>query len=158
MENIEKRNTNQHGNSELKEEEIIKALECCKMPVGSGACNNCPLKNIRDNLQKEDIKSCTTVMMESTLALINRQKAEIERLQEENKKQKLILESIEHTIHPLPFVTNFDEAITNAKSETLKELSERLESGEYGLYDWEYKEFVYPQSDIDNLLKEMAGE
>jgi hypothetical protein len=66
----------------MTDAEIIKALECCKMPVGSGACNNCPLKVIRDNLHKEDTKSCTTIMMENALDLIKRQQAEIERLKE----------------------------------------------------------------------------
>lgn len=62
------------------DEEIIKALECCKMPVGSCACNNCPLDYQRKKRLTRSDKSCTTLMFDYTLALINRQKAEIEKL------------------------------------------------------------------------------
>ncbi|MBO5408919.1 MAG: hypothetical protein J6A61_05955 [Clostridia bacterium] len=58
---------------------------------------------------------------------VNRQKAEIERLKEENKKQKLVLENINDTIHPLPFVTDFDVAMSQAKSEAIKEFTSRIE-------------------------------
>ena len=63
----------------MTDNEIIKALECCKMPVGSGACNGCPLKTVRDSLRKEDTKSCTTILLENALDLINRQKAELKK-------------------------------------------------------------------------------
>lgn len=52
----------------MTDSEIKKALECCKMPVGSGACNSCPLKAVRDSLRKEDTKSCTTILLENALA------------------------------------------------------------------------------------------
>jgi hypothetical protein len=50
------------------------------MPVGSGACNDCPLKDIRNQRHIDD-KSCTVILLENALALITRQQAEIKRLQ-----------------------------------------------------------------------------
>lgn len=47
--------------------------------------------------------------------------AEIERLTEENKKQKIILDGIEDAVHPLPFETDYDKAIKQAKSEAVRE-------------------------------------
>jgi hypothetical protein len=55
----------------MKDNEIIKALECCKKPVGTGACKDCPLDKDRP---------CTTTMIENALDLINCQQAEIERM------------------------------------------------------------------------------
>lgn len=59
----------------MTDNEIIKALECC---VGNKGCDDCPL------YAKE---SCFVVEEKALLDLINRQKAENERL---NKKIKII--------------------------------------------------------------------
>lgn len=66
----------------MTDNEIIKALECCQRPVGSGVCNDCPLKSVREKRLSHNDKSCTTIMLEDAIDLIARQKAEIERLQE----------------------------------------------------------------------------
>lgn len=85
------------------------------------------------------------------------QQTEIERLKEENKKQKMILEEINNEINPLPFVTDFDVAIKRAKSEAYKEFAERLKA-KYVDYDNNVgavgKIALY--KDIDNLLKELT--
>lgn len=67
------------------------------------------------------------------LYLINRQKAEIEEYKTlcdmQDKimlEQKVILEAINDEFNPLPFETDFDKAIKNAKSEAIKEFAERL--------------------------------
>lgn len=52
----------------MNDEEIKKALECCI----SLSCEGCPLN---------DERGCLTISDENALALINRQQAEIERLQ-----------------------------------------------------------------------------
>ena len=65
----------------MTDNEIIKALECCKRPVGTGACKDCPLDKDRP---------CTTTMIENALDLINRQKAEIERLQKDSERLKKV--------------------------------------------------------------------
>ena len=54
----------------MNDEEIIKALECCSV---RGNCDGCPC-------DKEWGKSCISIGMKNALELINRQKAEIERL------------------------------------------------------------------------------
>ena len=54
----------------LTDAEIVKALECCCV----SECDECPY---------DEQTACVEVMKEGTLALINRQKAEIERLQKE---------------------------------------------------------------------------
>ena len=60
----------------MTDEQIIKALECCKI----GNCDDCPFYGI-----KED---CDVELPEEALNIINRQKAEIERLQKENERWK----------------------------------------------------------------------
>lgn len=61
----------------MTDEQIIKALECCKSET-PGSCRNCPL-------YKMYTANCITVLAQDTIALINRQKAEIESLTNENK-------------------------------------------------------------------------
>ena len=59
--------------------------------------------------------------------MVAEQKAEVEMLKEENKKQKAILEEINDEINPLPFETDFDIAMEKAKFEAIKEFMERIE-------------------------------
>ena len=54
----------------MTDDEIIKALECCDF-TDIKACEECPLYNTFD---------CSFVIIDKTLDLVNRQKAEIERL------------------------------------------------------------------------------
>ena len=55
----------------MTDNEIIKALECCAS-VDDGCLTDCPLYDGDD--------SCFSTLLKPTLDLINRQKAEIERL------------------------------------------------------------------------------
>lgn len=63
---------------------------------------------------------------------INRQKTEIERLKDENKKQEAVLEEIDNTIYPFPFETDYDKAIKKAKAEAVKEFAEILKGDAVG--------------------------
>ena len=128
----------------MTDDEIIKALNYC--------CGN--IKNNDEECQEdmcyqvclpesreEGIRWCREWLMKDALDLINRQKAEIERLREiaNHKCQKCVSRTIEC-----------------AKSEAIKEFAERL------------KHFIIPQKadgytreivlkrDIDNLVKEMT--
>ena len=56
----------------MTDEQIIKALNCCK----DNNCNECP------------IKGCTDDIFENALDLINRQKAELKQWKEEANKYK----------------------------------------------------------------------
>lgn len=59
----------------MTDNEIIKALECCKKTI----CVGCP--NFHND---KGILWCKEELQSETLDLINRQKAEIERLKKEN--------------------------------------------------------------------------
>lgn len=112
----------------MTDNEIIKVLknelECVKRQFG-GMCDN------KRDCGKCDLALSDGVVIsayEKVLDLINRQKAEIERLKKENEKQKAMLEAIDNEMLPLPFETDFDKAIKTAKSEAIKEFAERLKS------------------------------
>ena len=62
----------------MTDNEIVKALECC---ANLEACEKCPM----GSMEKYDIDTCEHQIMLYSLDLINRQKAEIERLNNELK-------------------------------------------------------------------------
>lgn len=62
---------------QLTDEEIVKALECC-IPLETD-CKECPLCDIKT-------AECLQILCKNALALINRQKAEIEKLNKEKEK------------------------------------------------------------------------
>lgn len=111
------------------DDEVIKALECCV----SGYCidGKCPLFDWDD---EDDISKCTETLATIALALINRQKAELEDLRE------------------IVF-TDRTEAIRQLKAEAIKEFAERLKAEKFKHAN--FGELVYVE-DIDNLVKEMT--
>ena len=124
------------GEQKMKDNEIIKALECCSMQ-SYPACKECPY---HDNYSKRD---CISLRNADIKDLINRQKAEIERLQKAIKVQDIMIEQQ-------------DYKLKTAKSEARKEVAERLKKkaeivsgGDYG-FTYEIRE-----DEIDNLLAEM---
>ncbi len=103
----------------MTDNEIIKALETC---CGDNGCFGCPYtKDYSCRLLRNPIKDA--------LDLINRQKAEIERLNYENLQT---IASIKHL-----------------KAEAIKEFAERLKKETKGLIGANF---------IDNLVKEMVGD
>lgn len=60
----------------MTDKEIIKALEYCIN--NNGICEDCPLLN-----KMNSSKECTDEMIRGALTIINRQKAEIEKLKKE---------------------------------------------------------------------------
>ena len=72
----------------MTDNEIIKALECCVYR----SCNECIRQPIEYGRTERD---CKTGLMKCALSLINRQKAEIERLRDEVSKarRKALLEA-----------------------------------------------------------------
>ena len=121
----------------MADNEIIKALECCgKNPP---ICIECSYKG------KCNRKDCYDYLKDDALSLINRQKAEIERLQNE-----------------IRFLHANDMTI----AEKVKEQSKGRERGVKEFYEG-LKEYVsitvlgipvVALTDIDNLKKEMVGE
>lgn len=61
----------------MTDEQIIKALECCADQSNSKACQECPYNTKALN--------CVRYIVVDALALIQRQKAEIERLTNDNE-------------------------------------------------------------------------
>ena len=142
--------------------EIIKALECC---ASGKNCEECSL-------------NCKAPTSKDILALINRQQAEIERLEKHNKEVTenclIVMNRTEERYNTL-----FEEAkeilINEARAEAIKEFAERLKEGFNALeyranttrktirieelreqMDWVLHSVAIEK--IDNLVKEMVGE
>ena len=115
--------------SKFTDDEIIKALECCLSGnVNKSAveiCSPCPF--FHDG-------NCTDLLKQNALALINRQKAEIERLRK----------------------YNIDVAFKHY-NDGIKEFAERLKKRTRMPLGTLYGEMVYLK-DIDTLVKEMTEE
>lgn len=131
----------------MKDNEIIKALECCCTLNGVG-CRNCPQYDIHSAM-------CVKNLIRNALDLINRQKSEIERLQKENE----ILSKNADTA----FQDGLNEAqdlyalqIKNEiKSEAVKEFAEMYKTEVTKRYeDIAYQDLFFGV--VDNLVKEMT--
>lgn len=115
----------------MTDNEIIKALECCGSEKGN-LCTLCPkFKKLGDNCIETDL-------FNDALNLINRQKAEIERLQKEQNR-----------------FADIGKMYSEIKSEARKEFAERLKSKSYISSDWVK---VVNTDYIDNLVKEMESD
>ena len=90
----------------MTDNEIIKALECCCTLNGVG-CRNCPQYDIHSAM-------CVKNLIRNALDLIDRQKAEIERLEK-------VLNGRDQLINAL------NKCYKQAKSEAIKEFAEELE-------------------------------
>ena len=121
----------------MSDNEIIKALECCIKEQCSNCCN-CGNWHEQWN--------CMTEIMKKALDLINRQKAEIERLKKDNE---YIL--MQHKFQRRPSGDCWNDVIEKAKAEAVKEFAERLKEL------MQYEAVIY-DCHIDNLVKEMAEE
>lgn len=86
----------------MTDNEIIKALECCTF---KGGCLDCPL------YVPEQTGSCVKRVFINALDLINRQKAEIEKLQEVIFKKEDLMQTL-HTEHQAVY-----DELVSAKAE-----------------------------------------
>lgn len=118
----------------MRDEEIIEVLELCCTQDGSIPCYDCPCWD--DGVQK-----CEGLNHADLLGLINRQKAEIEKL---NKKVEELSEVLSESIRI---------RYAEVKSEAYKEFAERLTS--IGKQDGAYD--LVSVFEIAELLKEMVG-
>ena len=115
----------------MTDKQIIKALECC-LDISPSTCKNCSLFNVTNSTMV-----CSKIATKFALDLINRQKAENERL------QKLL-------------DNKCDRCIANERAEAVREFAERLK--DVSEHFWEEKENFVSEDDIDNLVKEMVGD
>ena len=130
----------------MTDNEIIEALECCVKHNGN--CEPCEIW--------EFCREHSDQMPIETLDLINRQKAEIERLNKElveNKADNRYIQRLEALFKCASM------ELKTAKAEAIKEFAERLKENEqevcsgHGIH-----ERVVSVWRIDNLVKEMVGD
>ncbi len=145
----------------MNDAEIIKALECCSKPYCNN--NNCPLH--RNTINTKD---CITQLSTNALDLINRQKAEVERLKSillcfmdevDKWENKHCLDISELPLIPIKGET--EKIKKQIKAEAIKEFAERLKEelnnvARVNVDDFDY--FVISLGFIDNLVKEMVGD
>ena len=116
----------------MTDNEIIKALEDCST-YAYYYCSECGFKD--------------GDLLKAALDLINRQQAEIERLEKIRKADNNL-------------ITSLNKCYETAKAEAYKEFAEKLKEKCYEDFQETY-EMLSPyvtDDDIDNLLKEMEGE
>ena len=153
----------------MTDNEIIKALECCSDITFR--CDGCPLQHLK-------YSECYELMTRSTLNLINRQQAEIERLQKQDKVAEEIIREQADKIFNLQSendrLTDRNRALSekadnsiiaciSARAEAVKEFAERLKEHKIDIdVSFGYGREVYTEAvaviEIDNLVKEMVGE
>lgn len=123
----------------MTNEQIINALECCAERI---SCDqHCPYWR--------NSKGCDYVKVKVILDLINRQKAEIERLQAQRDKAVKDFTEFAHIAPDNPFACIYCvHSIDNGRACEWKGEHEDEELLCFG------KQFVYR----DNLVKEMVGE
>lgn len=124
------------GGRLMTDNEIIKALGCCKIKTPPYKCEECPLLRGTSN-------SCISECKELAYDLINRQKAEIE--------------SKNRQIEELVSFQRFCER------KAIKEFAKRLKrkTRKFTEYDdggWDSTVCVVKVEDIDNLVKEITEE
>ena len=122
----------------MTDEQIIKALECCFVDD----CDNCPCT----------FGNCEQNLLNGTIDLINRQKAEIEST---NAYYKDEFERLRITYDRV-----YESKLKTAKADAIKEFAERLKE-ELAITDnnnWFEVTEHYLVWTIDNLVKEMVGE
>ena len=125
----------------MTDNEIIKALECCPQYI---MCGHCPFRNV---------ENCMSALYVDALDLINRQKAEIERLTAERDAMHQDVKAAEEYAWRLK--TEKDSLIHSYEAcqvEVIKEFAERLKEN--------CRVIGAPliTNRIDNLVKEMVGE
>lgn len=132
----------------MTDNEIIKALEICVDE--EDRCGECPYCQYRFDL----VIPCAEKNGKDLLNLINRQKAEIERLQ--NKVEELA-EVLSNSIR-IRYAEAKAEAINELAVRFENELTEKVEE----FYFVEEYEFFMSTNKVleffDNLVKEMVGE
>ena len=126
--------------TQFTDEEIIKALELCNKPADPEICENCPFCS--------DFK-CLYILKANALKLINRQKAEIEKLENARQKQAQILS--EETEQKYELI----DKLSQVKAEAYKEFAERLKEKKL---QSTLDARICTTEMIENLLKEMVGE
>ena len=133
----------------MNDNDIIKALECCGNQMYSCTDKRCKAKTLGEahdliNRQKAEIERLTKRLEEEKHALFEQQAYTV-KLQAENDEFREII------------FTDRSEAIKTLKAEAIKEFAERLKSIRKGCSFTFYSNRHFCES-IDNLVKEMTEE
>ena len=132
----------------MTDNEIIKAIQFCKENNTILGCRKCPY------VECDTDNGCLGELLLDTLELINRQKAEIERLQDYIENLRCINTDLTDN---LAYLSN--EAET-ARAEAVKEFAFMLKAMAAGRLAWdEYDEEIcgfLAVDEIDNLVKEFT--
>ena len=131
----------------MTDNEIKKALECCIKSISNRNCGDCPLLN----------QECIRGLPKYALDLINRQQAEIERLQTELDLAKAFYKEKEAEFSLLNYKYNktlnqLNDYQSIARTEAIKSFAEELKE------DLKSNDYIVSFERIDNLVKEMVGE
>lgn len=152
---------------ELKQDEIIKALECCTSPDRNCDCGyECPYG---------DLIFCTQSLMAHTLALIKELTEENEKqlniivelsaesvnflidinnLKKENERLRVVADMSDTTLtDALRIVNEFcDSRIKRARADTVREMQERIKAEKF--HHKNFGDLVY-LTDIDRIADEL---
>lgn len=140
------------SNRKFTDDEIIKALECCNTP---GFCDKCPYY---DEDADDYEEACKYFLIEDVFSLVQRQKAEIERLQavhadmteslrlaaEANKDMSVELDAMRGAAN------SYKMHYEKAKSEAIKEFADRL------IKKCDAPHWCVWMSEIEDLKEEMT--
>mgnify|MGYP007119866790 CR=1 FL=1 len=127
----------------MTDNEIIKALECCKNDDCWVACKECPA--VKYDICIDGTSKISNGVLNKVIDLINRQKAEIESLQQENKQ-----------IHDdCRWCEEWQTTeLLGERAKAIKEFAEQVKMAFY----YEFDELIpsIMADKIDNLVKEMT--
>ena len=136
------------------DEEVIRALGCCNDNISKG-CDDCPF----DGVGYEYDCSCVDKLNEATIDLINRQRAEIESLSQNNISTKypncvLCSKGVIFT----KSLEDYDKLIGDISADAVKEFAERLKQNlDISVCGYSSEEVTYTvELTIDNLVKEFT--
>ena len=126
----------------MTDNEIIKALMCCINHDDESQCMDCPAYNT-------EIDDCHGIPWNYILDLINRQKAEIERLKLECGLAKFD-----------KYKAEFEEFRAEIKAGAIKEFAEMLKWKAVATHKSIDNKYLYQIDNcfIDELVKEMVGD
>lgn len=134
----------------MTDKDIIQALECC---ANLGECSECPYGSITVCHEEKD---------KDVLDLINRQQADIERL---NKVKHLLEETLEYKSRIIEAQTKVVRGLNlnndQIKAEAIKEFWSRLQGIAYqSECEWSHGEhpMVIELNDAEEIYDEMVGE
>ncbi len=132
----------------MTDNEIIKALECCAVLY---SCKGCPLKDFST--------ACVSINKRNAFDLINRQKAEIERLnscvKSEDEIRAIMKDKMFHIVKEI-VNEQIDSVIKLSRREFAEKLKKNLDISATGYSTEEVISQV--EDEVDNLLKEMESE